>query len=158
MKLDLGCGPGEDRPEGFVGVDIRPGPKVDVIADLARGWPFKSGAIHAVKASHIVEHLPDPLHTMGELYRVLKPGGMAEIDVPSTNGMGAFQDPTHKSFWNLNSFIYYDREQPLGGMYGCNLWKILQVQEYNLRGIAAFGPYVKAVVQKPGGGEEASHA
>jgi len=26
---------------------------------------------------------------------------------PSTDGRGAFQDPTHLSFWNLNSWFYF---------------------------------------------------
>lgn len=29
------------------------------------------------------------------------------IEVPSTDGRGAWQDPTHVSFWNENSFWYY---------------------------------------------------
>ena len=33
--------------------------------------------------------------------------GWAFIEVPSTDGRGAFQDPTHVSFWNENSFTYY---------------------------------------------------
>ena len=30
---------------------------------------------------------------------------------PSTDGRGAFQDPTHVSFWNSNSFWYYTRPE-----------------------------------------------
>ena len=40
-------------------------------------------------------------------HRVLAPGGWAFIEVPSTDGRGAFQDPTHVSYWNENSFLYY---------------------------------------------------
>ena len=59
----------------------------------------------------MIEHLRDSLHTMREMYRVLAPGGYAVLSVPSTDGRGAFQDPTHVSFWNENSFLYYtDRE------------------------------------------------
>ena len=29
------------------------------------------------------------------------------IEVPSTDGRGAWQDPTHVSFWNEHSFWYY---------------------------------------------------
>jgi len=147
MNVELGCG--SSKPDGYVGVDIRPFPGVDVVADLTAGWPFKSSSLDSVRASHIFEHLPEPLHTMNELYRCLKPGSTAEIDVPSSNGMGAFQDPTHKSFWNVNSFIYYDRNQPLGGMYNCNKWDVLIAQEYNAVGMTQFGPYVKAHVRKP---------
>ena len=45
---------------------------------------------------------------MNETWRVLKPGGKAEIIVPTTEGPGAFQDPTHISFWNRNSFWYFE--------------------------------------------------
>jgi hypothetical protein len=44
---------------------------------------------------------------MGEIHRVLAHGGWAFIEVPSTDGRGAFQDPTHVSYWNENSFWYY---------------------------------------------------
>jgi hypothetical protein len=50
------------------------------------------------------------MFTMSEVYRVLKVRGQAAIKVPSTNGMGAWQDPTHVSFWNLNSFMYYTND------------------------------------------------
>ena len=35
--------------------------------------------------------------------------GLAAVATPSTDGRGAFQDPTHVSFWNSNSFWYYSR-------------------------------------------------
>ena len=147
MIIDLGCGP--NKAEDVVGIDCRPFPGVDVVADLSVGWPFKSNSMDEVRASHIFEHLPKPLDTMNELYRVLKPGAVAHIDVPSSNGMGAFQDPTHVSFWNINSFIYYNRAAALGAMYGCNKWDVEVLQEYNVPGIEAFGPYVMAKVRKP---------
>ena len=42
-----------------------------------------------------------------EIYRVLKSGGRFEHLTPSTDGRGAFQDPYHLSFWNINSWHYY---------------------------------------------------
>ncbi|MDP1796315.1 MAG: hypothetical protein Q8K78_02485, partial [Planctomycetaceae bacterium] len=35
--------------------------------------------------------------------------GLSLSQTPSTDGRGAFQDPTHVSFWNSNSFWYYTR-------------------------------------------------
>ena len=148
MKLDLGCGPHKPTND-FVGVDCREFKGVSVVCDLRTSWPFRDNSINEVRASHIFEHLPEPLHTMDELFRVLKPGASADLDIPSTNGPGAFQDPTPKSFWNLNSFLYYNRLNPLGAMYGCNKWDVLVLQEYLVPGVEAFGPYVKAVVRKP---------
>jgi hypothetical protein len=46
---------------------------------------------------------------MSEIHRVLADGGWVFIEVPSTDGRGAFQDPTHVTYWNENSFLYYTR-------------------------------------------------
>lgn len=92
--------------EGYETVDLF---DADIIADLNKPWPFEDSSVGLVRAVDVFEHLVDPLHTMKELYRVLAPGGWAFIQVPSTDGRGAFQDPTHRSFWNQNSFFYYTR-------------------------------------------------
>lgn len=90
--------------KGFETVDLK---DADIVCDLNGSWPFRNGSVGAVRAYDVFEHLRDPLHTMKELHRVLAPGGYAIIQVPSTDGRGAFQDPTHVSFWNENSFLYY---------------------------------------------------
>jgi SAM-dependent methyltransferase len=82
----------------------------DVKCDLNKRWPFADGSVGVIKAYHIFEHLKDPIFTMGEAYRVLAPGGWLLIEVPSTDGRGAFQDPTHVSRWNSNSLWYYTNE------------------------------------------------
>ncbi len=102
LKVELGGG--VNAAEGFTTVDLK---DADIIKDLNKHWPFKSGSVGVVRAIDVFEHLRDPLHTMKELYRVLAPGGYALIQVPSTDGRGAFQDPTHVSYWNENSFSYY---------------------------------------------------
>lgn len=90
--------------EGFKTVDLR---DADVITNLEERWPFEDNSVGVLRASHIFEHLKDPVHAMNEAYRVLAPGGWLFLEVPSTDGRGAFQDPTHKSFWNENSIWYY---------------------------------------------------
>lgn len=89
---------------GFETVDLK---DAEVITDLDKRWPFEDGSVGVVRAYDIFEHLRDNLHTMKELYRVLAAGAYAFVQVPSTDGRGAFQDPTHRSFWNQNSFLYY---------------------------------------------------
>lgn len=93
-----------ERKEEFESVD-RQG--ADHNCDLTGHWPFNNESVGVIRAHDVIEHLPDALHTMREAYRVLAPGGYLLIQVPSTDGRGAFQDPTHKSFWNENSFLYY---------------------------------------------------
>jgi glycosyltransferase involved in cell wall biosynthesis len=110
MKLNLGCC--DAAIPGFVNVDIVAGPGVDQVADLSAPWPWSDNSIEYVRAWDIIEHLPDKIQTMNEIYRVLAPGGRAEIAVPTTDGTGAFQDPTHVSFWNRRSFLYYEAGNP----------------------------------------------
>lgn len=104
MRLNLGCC--DDLRSGYVNVDRVP--PADQIADLSQPWPWPDGSVEHVIAHDVIEHLPDKIHTMNELWRVLQPGGTAEIVVPTTDGSGAFQDPTHVSFWNRRSFKYYE--------------------------------------------------
>ncbi|NER23592.1 MAG: glycosyltransferase [Symploca sp. SIO1C2] len=110
LRLDLGCGP--RKTEGFVGVDIYDWEGVDVVADLTQRFPFPDDSVDEIRAYDIIEHLPDRLHTMNEIWRICKPEAIVDILVPSTDGRGAFQDPTHVSFWNINSFKYYSLEFP----------------------------------------------
>lgn len=107
FRVDLGCGP--RKPEGYYGIDRHPWPGVDQLADLTQGIPLDDDSVDEIRAYDILEHLPDKILSMNEIFRVLKPGGTAEIFVPSTDGRGAFQDPTHVSWWNPNSFAYYRR-------------------------------------------------
>ncbi len=111
-KIDIGGGL-YPKP-GYESVDIVNG---DITANLNDKWPFKDGEIGVINASHVIEHLKDKHHTMSEMYRVLADGGWAFIDVPSTDGRGAWQDPTHVSFWNQNSFWYYTRQQQMDYIY-----------------------------------------
>ena len=105
-KIDIGGGLYPRK--GYETVDIKNG---DIEADLNKKWPFKDNEIGVINASHILEHLVDKHHSMSEIHRVLAHGGYAFIDVPSTDGRGAFQDPTHVSYWNQNSFLYYTTSQ-----------------------------------------------
>lgn len=105
MKLNLGAC---DRPfPGYLSVDIVP--PADVVADLSKPWPWADSTIEAVKAFDIFEHLPDKRHTMNELWRILRPGARAEIEVPTIRGVGAVCDPTHCSYWSGGDFEYYEK-------------------------------------------------
>jgi SAM-dependent methyltransferase len=102
-KIDLGGA--LNKKQGYEGVDLVQG--TDIMCDLNNKWPFEDNSVGVIRAYDIFEHLKDLLHTMKEVYRVLVPGGWLFCQVPSTDGRGAFQDPTHVSFWNENSFLYY---------------------------------------------------
>ena len=75
--------------------------------DLNLPWPIADNSVGVLRASFVFNRLIDPIHAMNEAYRVLAPGGWLFLDMPSTDGRGAFQDPRSKSFWNENSAHYY---------------------------------------------------
>ncbi|WP_377475544.1 MAG: FkbM family methyltransferase [Microcoleus anatoxicus] len=105
LRVDIGCG--DRKPDNFVGVDVCPGLGVDIVADLNQRFPFPDNSVDELRAYDTIEHLVDRIHTMNEIWRICKDGAKVDILVPSTDGRGAFQDPTHVSFWNINSFLYY---------------------------------------------------
>src|SRR5206468_3217360 len=54
----------------------------DVIADLGRPLPFPSSCFDGVLLSSVLEHLADPVATLGEASRVLRPGGVLVLELP----------------------------------------------------------------------------
>ena len=105
--LDLGGAHGEADPR-YLRVDQHAGEGVDLVhtfpAPLAGMFDSSVGVIRAVD---FLEHVADKVAMMNEIHRLLRPGGMLLSMTPSTDGRGAFQDPTHVAFWNENSFWYY---------------------------------------------------
>lgn len=134
LKIDLGCG--RYKPKGFVGVDVYPGAGIDIVADLNQRFPFPDNCAEMIRAYDVIEHLDNRIHTMNEIWRIAKPGATVDLFVPSTDGRGAFQDPTHISFWNINSFKYYCVEHPsyleLNQIYGFKgAFSIISLEHYN---------------------------
>jgi len=56
-------------------------PLADVKADICN-LPFKDNDYDLIFCNHVLEHIPDDTKAMKELYRVLKPGGMAILQIP----------------------------------------------------------------------------
>ena len=109
MKLDLACG--KRKRDGFTGVDIVAIDGVDIVHDLTQfPWPFDDGSVEEVFCSHYIEHTPDFIAFMNELYRIMEVGGSAVLMAPYYNSMGCWQDPTHKRAISENSFAYFIKD------------------------------------------------
>lgn len=114
MRIDLGCS--RKKKEGYIGIDIFDWSSLYSKEEFIQGQVpdilenFENNSIDEVRASHFIEHISQPyvIDTFNEIYRILKIGGIFEINVPPTTGRGAFCDPTHVSFWNNKSWQYYD--------------------------------------------------
>jgi glycosyltransferase involved in cell wall biosynthesis len=81
----------------------------DVDFDIHKKWPLADNSVGVLEAYHIINQIEDKEFTMSEIHRVLNDKAWAFIEIPSTDGRGAFQDPRHKSYWNENSFWYWTK-------------------------------------------------
>lgn len=109
--LDIGCGATKQQ-EGAIGVDLRPGPGVDVVCDLEQGLPFPEDDVDHVYAVHFLEHVRDLIGLMNEIHRVLKPDGVLHVLVPHHLSVNAVADPTHVRYFHPKTFKYFCVDSP----------------------------------------------
>lgn len=121
--LDAGCSVGNFislDPESIIGVDVDQ-QAIDICkergfdaicADLNGKSDFPDNYFSAIHASHILEHLEDPLSTLKEFYRILKPSGKLILFVPNIYRykFQSFDDYTHRNHFTPRSLkqIAYD--------------------------------------------------
>lgn len=109
-KLDLGCG--DNKPEGFFGIDKYKTASTDAEFDLLQfPWPIASDSVEEARCSHFFEHIPKNLRKpfMEELHRVLKVGKGCQIITP--RGERFMQDPTHEFPEPVPaSYLYFNQD------------------------------------------------
>jgi SAM-dependent methyltransferase len=125
--IHLDIGGGEHPQQGFVNMDKRELPTVDIVHDLeVLPWPLPDECCLNVVGSHIWEHLEPStsIQIMDEIWRVLKMDGVLALSMPYGWSAGYLQDPTHKNPCNENTWAYFDPEKPLWGIYKPKPWHI----------------------------------
>jgi O-antigen biosynthesis protein len=90
--------------------DPDPGDVVVVDPDAVK-LDLPEDSVGLIKAIELLQRLPDRAAFFNECYRVLAHGGVIITRTPSTDGRGAFQDPSHVAFYNENSFWYLTQAQ-----------------------------------------------
>lgn len=106
-EIKLNLGGGREKLEGFINIDISTQFTPDILHDLEKGIPFGDSSVDMIRAHHFLEHIPDTIAIMNEIWRVCKDGAMVEITVPHQDSLMAFADPTHKRIFNEESFGYF---------------------------------------------------
>lgn len=102
--LDIGCGSGgylaAASSLGWVVSGLDPDPAAVAVARKSGaqvshgGLPkmdYPDETFDAVTLNHVIEHLHDPLASLKEIHRILKPGGRVWIATPNLDGRGHFE-------------------------------------------------------------------
>ena len=101
--LDVGCATGmllehmRDAGWSVRGVDLTPESAeygrshrgLDIFAGTLHEAQIPSASQAVVHFSHLIEHVPSPRHFLGEVGRVLAPGGLVLVTTPNVNGLQA---------------------------------------------------------------------
>jgi len=145
--IDIGCATGalinhlKDNKWQVTGVEISPCAEyarkergLDVRSVPLEENNFPEGSFDVLLASHLIEHLNDPMSFLKEVYRVLKPSGRAFITTPNING---FQARLFKENWRSAIFdhLYLFSDRTLVKMLKISGFKINRIRTWG--GLAA---------------------
>lgn len=145
--LDIGCGKKKyqspNKKDIVVGLDITKLPGVDKIHNLEKfPWPFKNNEFDLIISNHVLEHVSDLIKTMEEIWRISKPGCTIKINVPFFSFHRAFQDPTHKRFFTIDTFEYFSEKSELN-YYSKARFELVK------RRIGFFANSIPKIISKP---------
>lgn len=104
LKLDIGCGEYRITPE-HIGID----PYAPGVENRAQMWelPYEADSVDEIWCTHALEHIPQAkvVPTLQEWKRVIKPGGLITLHVPSLR-------------WCCQNFLDHEGQFALWTLYG----------------------------------------
>jgi predicted SAM-dependent methyltransferase len=116
LKIDIGCG--SSKKDGFLGIDIIPLNGVDIVHDLNQfPYPFSDSVASEIWMDNVLEHLEKPLLVIEEIYRIAKDRAKITIAVPYFRSFYSCIDPTHRNFFSVEYFNYFDPKHPFCQKY-----------------------------------------
>lgn len=104
VVLEVGCASGyllrelrQALPDAFlIGADYVRGPlegladslpTVPILNFDLQRWPLPDASVDAVVLLNVLEHIEDDVSAVGHLLRILKPGGVAVVEIPAGPGL-----------------------------------------------------------------------
>jgi predicted SAM-dependent methyltransferase len=86
-RLNIGCG--YNVLQGWMNVDLTGGRRGTIHMDATRRLTLPDNTFDAILCEHLIEHLTeaDGRHLIGEMLRVLKPGGRVRIVTPDLESL-----------------------------------------------------------------------
>lgn len=162
--LDVGCTQcfGVDGHTNFADLAIKRGYKeVKQVEDLnVDKIPFHDDTFDVIVCKDVFEHLLNPTHTVSEIKRVLKPGGVFLLHVPNhfplsarikflfTNDIDTFSFFKNESRWTFPHIRFYEFNDTLKVLekFNFSLVKDLSYHFGSIPFISRFG-FMKGVVK-----------
>lgn len=149
LLVNLGAGNKLVQPHpGWAAVQhdrVQHRPEINAVWDLnVLPWPWQGGAVSALIAHSVFEHLDITLvAAMNEAHRILKSRGRIDVKLPLWNRARSYDDPTHRYFAGPHIYDNFDptteRGAAYGVIYGIAPWHLLEVSAESgpacLRGI-----------------------
>ena len=112
VRLNLGAG--QTFIPGFVNVDISSNAEVRLDLSEER-LPFENDSVDLIFSYHTLEHIPNYLFALSEIYRVLKHGGRFLVGLPYlTLTKYNLVNPYHLHHFNEYSFDFFDNTKIKG--------------------------------------------
>ena len=93
-RVRVNLGSGNEPMKGWINVDRRVVPGVNVVADVTM-LPFRDGSVDEVLASSLLEHFKDPYEVLDSIHRVLARDASFTMRVPSPWAYSGILDTTH---------------------------------------------------------------
>jgi len=102
----------------LVTIDHDPDCGADVLHDLdVTPWPFDDDTFDEVHAYEVLEHLGAQgdaasfFAHFGEIWRILKPGGMLLATVPAWDNVWAWADPSHRRIITAETLVFLSQAE-----------------------------------------------
>jgi len=112
--IHLGCGQAFDPAYhnninfDYITNDISALPGVKWCYDLNNvPWPYDDESTQTVLAIDVIEHLDNPKSILEEIYRILIPGGLLQLQVPYFGSLAHANDMTHKHGFTPSTFGFF---------------------------------------------------
>jgi len=110
LKLDVGCG--QNKKDGFLGIDIISAEEVDFVLDITKEkLPIEDNSVDEMFSNHFFEHIDSPKEALEELIRVSVHGAQFEVWTPYLKSNDAFL-LGHRHFYNEKIWRHICIEYP----------------------------------------------
>ncbi|MEO8883873.1 MAG: class I SAM-dependent methyltransferase [Devosia sp.] len=122
----------DSDPDVVAALEKRPlPPGVEVVGLPTGAIPFPDNSFDRLIATHVLEHIPNPVSALEEWVRVLKPGGVLSIVLPCDPGLawrvGRRLGP--RSRWTTNNlpYDYFMAREHVNNIFG-----LISILSYHL--------------------------